>query len=65
MLTGATNVSGRSMPAVEQPVPLAQLGRELITTLVLPFELISLVFVAAIVGAIALAAAKTRGQSPS
>ena len=65
VLTGATNVIGRSMPAVEQPVPLAQLGRELITTLVLPFELISLVFVAAIVGAIALAAAKARGQSPS
>ena len=36
-------------------VPLATLGQQLITTLVLPFEVISLVFVAAIVGAIAVA----------
>lgn len=34
---------------------LPQLGRELITTFVLPFEVIGLVFVAAIVGAIAVA----------
>ncbi len=34
---------------------LPQLGRELITTFVLPFEVISLVFVAAMVGAIAVA----------
>ncbi len=38
------------------PVNLQALGRELVTTLVLPFEVISLVFVAAMVGAIALAA---------
>lgn len=38
------------------PVPLATLGQQLVTTLVLPFEVISLVFVAAMVGAIALAA---------
>ena len=37
-------------------VPLAMLGQELVKTLVLPFEVISLVFVAAMVGAIALAA---------
>ena len=36
-------------------IPLPQLGQELVTTLVLPFEVISLVFVAALVGAIALA----------
>jgi NADH-quinone oxidoreductase subunit J len=37
-------------------VTLAALGQQLVTTLVLPFEVISLVFVAAMVGAIALAA---------
>ena len=37
------------------PVPLAELGQQLVTTLVLPFEVISLVFVAAAVGAIVLA----------
>ena len=40
-----------------KPVSLAALGQELVKTLVLPFEIISLVFVAAIVGAIAIAAA--------
>ena len=65
VLASATGAIGRSVPAAAQPVPLAELGRELITTLVLPFELISLVFVAAMVGAIALAAVKTRDQSAS
>ena len=37
-------------------VTLASLGQQLVTTLVLPFEVISLVFVAAMVGAIVLAA---------
>ena len=37
-------------------VRLDVLGQQLVTTLVLPFEVISLVFVAAIVGAIAIAA---------
>ncbi|PIQ83938.1 MAG: hypothetical protein COV75_04880 [Candidatus Omnitrophica bacterium CG11_big_fil_rev_8_21_14_0_20_63_9] len=37
-------------------VNLSALGRELVETLVLPFEVISLVFVAAVVGAIAIAA---------
>lgn len=37
-------------------VSVAALGQQLVTTLVLPFEVISLVFVAAMVGAIALAA---------
>ena len=36
-------------------VPLATLGQQLVTTLVLPFEVVSLVFVAAMVGAIAVA----------
>ena len=41
-------------------VLLPTLGQQLVTTLVLPFELISLVFVAAMVGAIALAARTTK-----
>jgi len=41
--------------AAAEAVTLPALGQHLITTLVLPFELISLVFVAAIVGAITLA----------
>ena len=40
-------------------VTLAALGQQLVTTLVLPFEVISLVFVAAMVGAIVLAAPRT------
>ena len=36
-------------------VPLATLGQQMVTTLVLPFEVVSLVFVAAMVGAIAVA----------
>ena len=49
------------IPATELPpaVTLTQLGEELITSLVLPFEVISLVFVAALVGAIALASSST------
>ena len=45
-------------------VSLPQLGRELITTLVLPFEVISLVFVAAIVGAIGVAASPQPSRAP-
>ena len=44
-------------------VPLATLGQQLVTTLVLPFEVVSLVFVAAMVGAIAVATGR-RGQKP-
>ncbi|MBI4323119.1 MAG: NADH-quinone oxidoreductase subunit J [Candidatus Omnitrophica bacterium] len=48
------------------PVSLQELGRELITTLVLPFEVISVVFVASMVGAIAVAASprQRRAQAP-
>jgi NADH:ubiquinone oxidoreductase subunit 6 (subunit J) len=51
-------------PEVEA-VPLAVLGQQLVTTLALPFEIVSLIFVAAIVGAIAIAvprAPKTPGS---
>ena len=41
-------------------VPLATLGQQLVTRLVLPFEVVSLVFVAAIVGAIAIASGPFR-----
>ncbi len=41
-----------------EAVPLATLGQQLVTTLVLPFEVISLVFVASLVGAISLAAGR-------
>lgn len=55
-----------SPTVVGAPVGLQELGRELITTLVLPFEVISVVFVAAMVGAIAVAASprQGRGQAP-
>ena len=39
-----------------QAVSLPEVGRELVTTLALPFEVISLLFVAVMVGAIAVAA---------
>ena len=42
----------------DHAVTLVHLGRELVTTLVLPFEVVSLIFVAAIVGAIAMAKGK-------
>ena len=45
-------------------VPLATLGQQLVTTLVLPFEVISLIFVAAMVGAIAVATGR-RHTPPS
>jgi NADH-quinone oxidoreductase subunit J len=45
------------IPSAEA-VSLTTLGGQLVTTLVLPFEVISLVFVAAMVGAIAIAAGK-------
>jgi NADH:ubiquinone oxidoreductase subunit 6 (subunit J) len=50
--------------ADSQPVPLAALGQQLVTTLVLPFEVVSLVFVAALVGAIALASGERLKPPP-
>ncbi len=57
-LFGILTFVGQSlvMPSADPgPVSLTRLGEELITELVLPFEVISLVFVAALVGAILLA----------
>lgn len=48
-----------------EAVSLPAIGQQLVTTLVLPFEVISLVFVAAMVGAIALAAPTARRSHPS
>ncbi len=48
----------------ENTVSLAALGQRLVTTLVLPFEVISLVFVAVIVGAVAVAAQRSHGRIP-
>ena len=56
MLSSVTRAIAGSPAALPDAVPLATLGQQLVTTLVLPFEVISLVFVAAVVGAIALAA---------
>jgi len=63
LLNLATQSLAQSAEPAETRVSLAQLGRELITTLVLPFEVISLLFVAAMVGAIAVASSKA--QAPS
>ena len=50
-------------PAASAAVPgAADLGHALVTTLVLPFEVISLVFVAAMVGAIAIAASASKNN---
>ena len=51
--------------ATPHAVSLQELGRELITTLALPFEVISVVFVAAMVGAIAVAASPRQGRGPT
>jgi len=48
----------RGLTAVEQPALLSVIGQELVQTFVLPFEVISLLFVIAIVGAIVLASSR-------
>ncbi len=46
------------------PVPLATLGQQLVTTLILPFEVVSLVLLAALVGAITIATAPSSAPPP-
>ena len=58
VLAAATQALTWPTTSAAEPVLLATLGQQLVTTLVLPFEVISLVFVAAMVGAIAIAAAR-------
>ena len=55
-LVNATHTLMWPQAPVASPVPPPELGQQFVTQLVLPFELVSLVFVAAIVGAIAIAA---------
>ncbi|MBI4342489.1 MAG: NADH-quinone oxidoreductase subunit J [Candidatus Omnitrophica bacterium] len=65
VLVSTTNaLTWPDYPAAEA-VSLAALGQELVKTLVLPFEVISLVFVAAMVGAIAIAANPPMKPPPS
>ncbi len=56
VLVSVTAPLVRPRPTTGEPVTLAALGQQLVTTLVLPFEVISLIFVAALVGAVAIAA---------
>ena len=56
VLVSATRALVWPTTSSAEPVTLASLGQELVRTLVLPFEVISLVFVAAMVGAIAVSA---------
>jgi NADH:ubiquinone oxidoreductase subunit 6 (subunit J) len=55
VLTAATRPITWPETTLEAPVPVAALGQQLVTTLVLPFEVISLLFVVVAVGAIVLA----------
>jgi len=62
ILTSATHSLVWPATPSADAVPLAVLGQQLVTTLVLPFEVISLVFVAALVGALAIAT--SQGPQP-
>ena len=65
VLASAIRALAGAMTAAAAPVTLPQLGQELVTTLILPFEVISVVFVAVMVGAIAVAASKAPSRSSS
>ena len=55
VLVTATRPLLQAHVASAEPVSLAAVGQQLVTTLVLPFEVISLVFVSVVVGAIVIA----------
>ena len=61
LLASLMRVLSQAMVPAPEALTLPQLGRELITTLALPFEVIGLVFVAAMIGAIALASTNASG----
>ena len=61
----STTSSLRTLEILPQPPDLQTLGQQLVTTLVLPFEVISLVLVVALVGAIALAKPSTAISAPA
>lgn len=62
VLTSLTRSLTWPVGASEPAVSAQRLGQELVTTLVLPFEMISLLFVAVMVGAIAVAASPARSS---
>jgi len=59
LLAVTTQTLAWPQPA-QEPIPLGTLGQQLVTTFVLPFEVVSLVLVAALVGSVALAASPRR-----
>jgi len=65
LLATVVNALAPSMTPAPDPPTLRQLGQGLITTWVLPFEVISLVFVSAMVGAIAIASSKSSRSGPA
>ena len=58
LLASVVRVLAPSLTLAAAAVTLPQLGRELVTTLALPFEVIGVLFVSVIVGAIAVAASR-------
>ena len=64
LMTTMTQVMAPSLTPARDVVPLDRLGAELITNLLLPFEIISLVFVVAIVGSVVLASAESQKRRP-
>ncbi len=65
LLVRTTDAFVRPAAPPAAAVSLGSLGQQLVTTLVLPFEVISLIFVAVLVGAVALATAKGPNASKS
>ena len=62
LLSWTTHAIAWPLTWIAEPVSLATLGQQLVTTLILPFEVISLVFVVAMIGAMVLAT--TRRSTP-
>ncbi|MBI3319235.1 MAG: NADH-quinone oxidoreductase subunit J, partial [Candidatus Omnitrophica bacterium] len=60
-----TVVNAMPSSMVPDAVRLEDLGRELVTTLALPFEVIGVLFVAAMVGAVVVAVSKAPGRAPT
>lgn len=60
LLVAATQLAPWPQATTDQPPTPAAIGQQLVTALVLPFEVISLVFVAAMVGSMVLASARRR-----
>ncbi|MBI3323678.1 MAG: NADH-quinone oxidoreductase subunit J [Candidatus Omnitrophica bacterium] len=65
VLAGVSQVLATGTGAAGERITTAQLGEEFVTSLALPFEVVSLVFVAAMVGAIAVAFAHPPRASSS